>query len=410
MGYYAVWFLFLYNISVPPRAEKGNSMEKSQLTLGANPDWYRVPTCTFGDYFGSLSSLSRNETYLTHDRMYIVHRDHGDNVTVRRNICTHAGALLLTNPGVQDVAVIKCPVHKWAFKPSGELIGAPHFRHSEDGNLHVVPFNEWNGYIFGNEQDEVEQGLASFGTDLGITPACFDPREFIFMGEEEYPLPYPRELMMVNYFDGYHVPLYHQKTFDAVADCSSYRWEFSSDYSDGRVQYSIQQVCARNDIHRHKKHLMERYVCDAEVLGWADLHTWLDDVMVGVDSPLSREVFALWASIYGNGYLMPELYEGGLLLAVSYLVSKDGIKSDTENVNLVEYYVHKCIPEEFRTMAARKFKHAYEQSAREDDEICLRLWEGHRQRSIPFQRIYHEVLEAGDLHYREWFMKHFMVK
>lgn len=376
---------------------------------GDRPNWYRgLNTQKFGDYFGSTTSLARGETYLTHDLLHIVHRDEEGKISVRNNVCKHAGAPLLSAPGVQNGGVLRCPIHKWAYKPTGELIAAPHFVSCKDIVLEAPEFGVWNGYAIGYSQAELDSSLGRFGRQLGLPLSCFDTSEFVFMKEEIYNLPYPRPLMMVNYKDGYHVPLYHQMTFDAVANPETYLWEFGGDpASQKRCNYSIQLVRARRDVERRLDMLM-RGGGERETYGWADFHLWIKETMKDVGTPIDRDIFAVWASIYGNGYIMPELYEGGLFLALSYLVSIAGTDSETENVNLVEYYVHKNVPEHLRKVAMRKFEHAYGQSAREDDEICLTLWKAHQRGDMQFARVYHESLEAGDLHWRQWFKQHFV--
>lgn len=404
-------------------------MPKSKPLLGYLPDWYRFRSAkSFGDYFGSLCSLSAGETYLTYDRKYIVHRKPEGIVSVRSNKCAHAGALLLTEPGVQNPGQIRCPIHKWGYKPSGELIGAPSFVECKDITLTAPEFGLWNGYVLGFTQKELNcSSLTTFGETLKLPQKAFAPEEFVFMGEDVDPLPYPRDLMYVNYFDGYHVPHYHKRTFAAVADCETYEWEIP-EITGNRVCHNIQQVRARSDIKKHTEWLARTENLPREAFGWADLHLWLQEVIPDVERPIDKDIFAVWAAIYGNGYLMPELYEGGLFLAVSYLVSLDcgdgGLLHRIESsydaksgewkyeikpnqFNLVEYYVHKSIPEEHRLHAYRKFKSAYGQSAREDDEICMRLWDAHRLGGADFKRIYHEVLEAGDPHWREWYFQHF---
>lgn len=381
-------------------------MEKSMPLTGDRPDWYvGLPTKAFGDYYGSTASLSVDETYLTYDKRFIVHHSTTGEITVCMNACAHAGAPLLTTPGVQDTQRLVCPIHKWAFKPTGELIGAPYFHKCQHVSLSQPEFGVWNGYILGYDPEELHHALSGFGKKLGITEDTFNPNEFVFMGEEIYELPYPRQLMYVNYFDGLHVPLYHKKTFDAVADAETYAWEFSTHKS--RVGYSLQQVMVRNDVRARFDALLRKHDCVPERFGWADFHVWLETVMPNAHTPIDRDVFAIWAAIYGNGYLMPELYEGGRFLAVSYLVNSNPRNLLTGNKNLVEYYVHRSVPEKYRKTAFRRFVHAYEQSAREDDEICLKLWEAHRLGGLEFERIYHEVLEAGDVHWRKWFMEHF---
>ncbi len=389
-------------------------MKKSLPLTGDRPNWYLgLKTGEFGDYYGSQSSVAKGETYVTHDKRYIVHRNAEGAISVRFNVCAHAGAPLLDTPGVQNGGNIQCPIHKWTYKPTGELLAAPYFHHAEckDISLAKPDFGMWNGYVLGFAQDELDAALAGFGESVSLPAESLNPSEFVFMGEEVYKLPYPRQLMMINYFDGYHVPLCHQKTFDAVADANSYEWELGKEHSHGgRCNYSIQVVRGRHDVRKHMDRLLRVHQCKEEELGWAHLHEWLKATMPEIETPLDRDIFAVWASIYGNGYLMPELYQGGLLLAVSYLVSQNGEDSETENLNLVEYYVHKNVPERLRTVAFRKFRDAYRQSGEEDDEICLKLWEAHSRGSMEFSRVYHELLEAGDEHWRNWFRGHFVLR
>ncbi len=407
---------------------------KSSPQYGAAPNWYHgLTTHAFGDYFGSLTSRVKDETYLTHDTKYIVHRDSGGTVSVKRNACLHAGAPLLNTVGKQDVKHLVCDIHKWTYTPSGTLLGSPQFENCKGRSLETPNFGIWNGYILGYTQAELDVVLKDFGEELSLPKSAFNPQQFAYMGEEVYELPYPRPLMMVNYHDGYHVPMYHKKTFSLVADCESYEWELPPLDTSFRPSYSLQKVNARSDVERQVERLMREHDCGRNMFGWADLHLWLKETVPSIETPIDASIFAVWASIYGNGYVMPELYEGGLFLAVSYLVNvhpkePDGgninlieflsgnhtsdVKGEPKagNVNVVEFYVHKNIPKKHRLEALKKFKHAYSQSAREDDEICVKLWAGHKQGNMNAPRICHETLEAGDAHWREWFMDQFVVR
>jgi nitrite reductase/ring-hydroxylating ferredoxin subunit len=386
-------------------------MPTSQMAASARPNWYLLQQMerSFGEYFGSASSIASNETYVTQDKRYIVHRDALGAFSVSRNACAHAGAQLLEKPGVQDHKSIRCPVHQWLYEPSGNLIAAPFFEKCERMRLHRPDFGMWNGYVLGYNQREIDDMLASFGEVLEVPKSAFNPSEFVFMEEVEYGLPYPPELMMINYMDGYHVPLCHQKTFDAVADASTYQWELSPLHPSNRAGYSIQEVRARKNVsQRMDAVLRNNHDLTDKDLGWARFHLWIDEVFpsYGVQYPIDKDIFALWAAFYGKGHVMPELYEGGLFLAVSYLVNVDAKNPYTGNANFVEYYVHKNVPEYLREKAYRLFKTAYQQSAREDDEICMRLWAAHQQGELDFDRIYHQDLEKGDVHWREWLKFH----
>ncbi len=383
------------------------AMPTSQMVPSVRPNWYlgKEQTWSFGEYFGSASSIAPNETYVTQDKRYIVHRDAAGTFSVSRNACAHAGAQLLEKAGVQDPKSIRCPVHQWLYEPNGNLIAAPFFEKCEKMRLHRPDFGVWNGYVLGYDQSELNEMFASFGKSLGIEKEALDPTKFVFMDEAEYGLPYPPELMMINYMDGYHVPLCHQKTFDVVADASTYRWELSDLWLNNRAGYSIQEVRSRKNVSARKEAVLRNNAdLTDEDIGWARLHLWVNEVFpsYGVRCPIDKDIFALWAAFYGKGHVMPELYEGGLFLAVSYLVNVDAKNPYTGNANYVEYYVHKNVPERLREKAYRYFRAAYEQSAREDDEICMRLWAAHQQGELDFDRVYHQDLEKGDVHWRKW--------
>ena len=358
----------------------------------------------FGQYFGSLASVSEGATYLTHDKRYIVNIQDG-NVSVSLNSCSHFGAQLLETPGTQEVKKIICPMHKWCFDPCGKIKSAPYLdlKGQVGMDLDKPEFTVWNGYILGFSSAEIDSSpLMSFGKEIGCGAECFNINNFIFHSVREYSLPYPRPLMLINYLDGYHVPLIHPNTFGAVTNCVSYDWEFSDLGSHSRLGYSIQKVMIRPDVKDHLNKLVMANNKDTSEFGWADLHVWMKEKMPEIKTSIDRNIFALWASVYGDGYAMFELYEGGLLLAVSYLVNIDPADTETNNKNIVEYYIHKNVPEQHRKTLATKFVHAYEQSAREDDEGCQQLWEGHRLLQSSSNRWLHPELEAGVNHWQSW--------
>lgn len=380
-------------------------MEKSQLVYGAEPNWYKgIATRPVGDYFGSLSSLYPNEKFVTFDGKWIVSRGESDEVTVMQNACLHAGMQILSTPGTQNNREIRCTGHQWLYDGEGKLKACPKFVLKGEHSLPRPSFGVWGGYVLGYNQDELA-ALDGFGRSLGLADGFLSAESFWFGKEVCYDLPYPRPLMKINYKDGVHVPKGHEFTFGPAIDEDEYRWEFGPD--DTNVSYSIQLVKVRPNMKRHVDRLMHVHGKKLAELGWADLHFWLEEKMPDAVTPIDRDIFAVWASIYGNGYMMPELYEGGRLLANSYLIArvdKDGVE---RNYNYVEFYIHKSVPEHLRSELLDKFIYAYRQSASEDDELCLKLWAAHRRDDIAFKRLVHQTLEAGDAHYREWFMRHF---
>jgi len=394
-------------------------MEKSALQVASRPNWYRgIQEKPAGDYFGSLSSLYPDEVFVTHDKKWIVSRMQSGEVSVVQNVCLHAGMEILNTPGTQHSKEIRCSGHQFLYDMRGKLLTAPKFCKLERSLLRP-PFSIWNGYVIGYSAEEL-QALDGFGSSLGLPQDFLSAESFWFGKEIEYSLPYPRILMKINYDDGLHVPVYHRFTFGTMVDEREYDWEFGPE--DTNCSYSIQVVKIRPDIRAHVDRLMHAHQKNLSELGWADFHFWLEEKMPNVKTPIDKEIFAVWASIYGNGYMMPELFFGGRFLAMSYLVSKDGsdniyrtvsytdsngdqqVKTENNLWNYVEFYIHKSVPEALRDVALEKFIFAYEQSAREDDELCEKLWSAHRRDDLLFDRIVHDQLEAGEAHFRNWLL------
>lgn len=379
-------------------------MQKSALHAAVRPNWYRgLSTKNVGEYFGSLASLYPDEVFVTHDKKWIVTRTGDDEVSVVQNACLHAGMEILNTPGTQHSTEIRCSGHQWLYDMRGKLLACPKFTKSER-SLAKPNFGLWNGFALGYGNDELK-ALNGFGASLCLPPGFLNAESFWFGEEIKYDLPYPRTLMKINYDDGVHVPKFHEFSFGPMVNEDEYDWEFGP--KDTECSYSIQLVKLRPNLDAHVERLMSSRNKSLSELGWADLHFWLNERTKGIDTPIDKNIFAVWGSIYGNGYLMPELYEGGRLLALSYLVEvvdEDGI---TRNKNFVEYYIHRSIPERLRAKLLEKFIFAYEQSAREDDILCTKLWSAHRRNDIVFDRVTHDTLEAGESHFREWFLNHF---
>lgn len=379
-------------------------MDKSLQLRAVRPNWYRgLHTKDVGEYYGSLASLYPDEVFVTFDKKWIVTRTGDGKISVVQNVCLHAGAEILNTAGTQHSTEIRCSVHQWLYDTNGRLVACPKFTKSNRA-LARPAFGVWKGFALGYSPEEL-RALDGFGAQLSL-PADFLSAEAFWFGEEiAYKLPYPRPLMKVNYDDGLHVAKYHEFSFGPMTDESSYLWEFGA---NTKCSYSIQVVHMRPNLRAHVDRLMRSRNRELSELGWADLHFWLEEKMPGAKTPIDKNIFAVWASIYGNGYVMPELYEGGRLLALSYLVEVTDEHGIRKNANYVEFYIHKCVPEELRAKLLEKFIFAYRQSADEDDELCMKLWAAHRRNDIDFDRIVHGELEAGEAHFRTWFIDHFV--
>lgn len=375
------------------------------IKKGPQFNWYKnIHLADIGHYFGSIKSIAPYMTKVTQDLRFIIHHESPGNFTAMNNVCAHAGAPLLSEKNSVQIKKLVCPLHKWTYDFNGNLLHAPMIHDCKNIKLRQQNCGVWNGYVLNFSQEELTQGLATFGKEISEAKEEINIEQFDFVEVRNYPLPYPRLLMFINYFDGYHVPLYHQHSFALVCDYKSYQWELSAATSP--IAYSIQRVSLRNDIEKKLQLMTEIHHQKEEFFGWAHLLIWCQEYLPELTERfLKSQSFALWSAVYGQGFLMMESYMGGLFLAVSYLVTEDQDQSGTKNINTVEYYLHKNIPQEFKPAAFQKFLYAYEQSAREDDEICLKLWEAHQQLKDPQARYIVEPLEEGNEHLYDWVVK-----
>ena len=83
------------------------------------------------------------------------------------NVCRHRQAVMLNGRGsLQSQGKghaggnIVCPIHRWTYATSGELLGAPHFAHDPCLNLNNYKLREWNGLLFEDNGRDIAADLA----------------------------------------------------------------------------------------------------------------------------------------------------------------------------------------------------------------------------------------------------------
>jgi phenylpropionate dioxygenase-like ring-hydroxylating dioxygenase large terminal subunit len=67
------------------------------------------------------------------------------------NVCRHRQAVMLNGRG--NTTNIVCPLHRWTYDLSGQLLGAPHFEQQPCLNLGKSPLQNWNGLLFSGQRD-----------------------------------------------------------------------------------------------------------------------------------------------------------------------------------------------------------------------------------------------------------------
>ncbi|MDP2760662.1 MAG: aromatic ring-hydroxylating dioxygenase subunit alpha [Sideroxyarcus sp.] len=287
-----------------------------------------------------------------------------DGVELLSNICRHRQATLLQGRG--NARHIVCPIHRWMYKTDGELIGAPHFPANPCLHLHKTPLQNWHGLLFA--------GQRVIARDLANVPAF---KEIDFSGYmldrvevEEYNFNWKTFIEV--YQEDYHVIPCHPGLGQFV-NCDDLQWDFSD-------HYSVQTVGIN---HALKKP------------GSAVYQQWAEQVLRYDSGELPR-YGAIWLTYYPN--IMVEWYPHTLV--VSTVVPR-GVDACT---NIVEFYY----PEDivlFERDYVEAEKRAYQETAGEDDIICLRMQQGRRalyKQGIEEAGPYQSPTEDGMLHFHEY--------
>ncbi|GIK80040.1 MAG TPA: aromatic ring-hydroxylating dioxygenase subunit alpha [Burkholderiaceae bacterium] len=285
-------------------------------------------------------------------------------VELLSNVCRHRQAVMLEGRGHVDNIV--CPLHRWTYDLSGNLLGAPHFEPQPCVKLEAAPLQDWRGLLFEGPRD-VARDLAGLGIE----------REFDFTGYvldhvELHECAYNWKTFIEVYLEDYHVVPFHPGLGHFVS-CDDLRWEFGE-------RYSVQTVGTFKGLRKPGTPVYER---------------WHEQVLrlAGDELPAHG---AIWLTYYPN--VMVEWYPQ--VLVISTLVPR-GPQLTT---NVVEFYY----PEEI-ALFERDFveaeRAAYMETAIEDDEIALRMDAGRRallERGEDDAGPYQSPMEDGMQHFHEF--------
>ncbi|MBL8384093.1 MAG: aromatic ring-hydroxylating dioxygenase subunit alpha [Burkholderiales bacterium] len=292
----------------------------------------------------------------------------GSGVNLLSNVCRHRQAIMLGGRG--NRANIVCPLHRWTYDLEGRLLGAPHFDDKPRADLRRLPLRAWNGLLFSGPRD-IDADLAGLGVrdDLDFSGYMFDRVEI-------HECAYNWKTFIEVYLEDYHVAPFHPGLGGFVT-CDDLRWQYGK-------RFSVQTVGINSALARP---------------GSAVYGRWHDQVLKyrreRFDDPVPK-YGAIWLTLYPN--IMVEWYPH--VLVVSHLIPR-GPQATT---NVVEFYY----PEEI-VLFEREFveaeQAAYMETAREDDEIALRMDAGRlalMREGVNETGPYQSPMEDGMQHFHEF--------
>lgn len=308
----------------------------------------------------------RTLEWMDHSKMLI--RD-DSAVWQMSNVCRHRQAIMLQGSGkVSGTSPIVCPIHRWTYNPSGELIGAPRFPRNPCLHLNKRLLESWNGLLFA--------GPRSVNTDLAgmhVAPQL-DFSDYKLDCVKVHECNYNWKTFIEVYLEDYHVEPYHPGLGKFVT-CDDLSWQFGE-------WYSVQKVGAT----------------PLTKSGSPAYARWQEAVraLYGDAQPPQG---AIWLTYYPN--VMVEWYPH--VLVVSTLIPRDA----HHTTNIVEFYY----PEEI-ALFEREFieaeQAAYMETAIEDDDIGERMDRGRlalakegRNEVGPYQ----SPMEDGMQHFHEFYRR-----
>jgi choline monooxygenase len=291
------------------------------------------------------------------------------------NVCRHRQAVMLKGRGSLNTQApgsaggnIVCPLHRWTYAPSGELLGAPHFAHDPCLNLNNYKLREWNGMLFEDNGRDILADLAGMGPakDLNFDGYALDHVEL-------HECNYNWKTFIEVYLEDYHVGPFHPGLGNFVT-CDDLQWEF-------KPEYSVQTVGVANTFGKPG----------------SDVYKKWHDVLLNYRNGALPERGAIWLTYYPH--IMVEWYPHVLTVSTLHPISP------TKTLNMVEFYY----PEEivaFEREFVEAQRAAYMETCIEDDEIAERMDAGRKalmDRGDNEVGPYQSPMEDGMQHFHEWY-------
>ena len=291
------------------------------------------------------------------------------------NVCRHRQAVMLKGRGSLNHQQkgsaggnIVCPLHRWTYSPSGELLGAPHFTHDPCLNLNNYRLREWNGLLFEDNGRDIAADLAGMGPRAALS---FDG--FVLNHVELHECNYNWKTFIEVYLEDYHVGPFHPGLGNFVT-CDDLTWEFGK-------EYSVQSVGV------------------APTFGQpgSDIYKKWHEVLLNYRNGTMPERGAIWLTYYPH--IMVEWYPHVLTVSTLHPISPE------KTLNMVEFYY----PEEisaFEPEFVEAQRAAYMETCIEDDEIAERMDAGRRalfERGDNEVGPYQSPMEDGMQHFHEWY-------
>ena len=304
-------------------------------------------------------------------------RDAQGQIQLISNCCRHRQAIMLGGRGNLQAegkghagGNIVCPIHRWTYSSSGELLGAPHFERDPCLSLSNYPLRQWNGLLFEDNGRDITADLAGMAVARDLS---FDG--YVLDHVELHECNYNWKTFIEVYLEDYHVGPFHPGLGNFVT-CDDLKWQFGGEYSVQTVGLAPSFGKPGSDVYRQ----------------------W-HEVLLKYREGKLPERGAIWLTYYPH--IMVEWYPHVLTVSTLHPIGVD------KTLNMVEFYY----PEEivaFEREFVEAQRAAYMETAIEDDEIAERMDAGRKalmQRGDNEVGPYQSPMEDGMQHFHEWYRR-----
>ena len=310
------------------------------------------------------------------------------NLHLLSNVCRHRQAVILRGRGnlaeASDVrpgalgcghagGQIVCPLHRWTYAPTGELVGAPHFPIDPKLNLQRFALDSWQGLQFERPRNGEPRNPNAELAQLASV-AQIDFSGYQYHSHLVHQCNYNWKTFIEVYLEDYHVGPAHPGLGGFVT-CDELRWQYGAGHS-------VQTVGVNRDLAQPGSPVYQR---------------WHDAVRKFSGGELP-DVGAIWLTYYPH--TMVEWYPHVLV------VSSLHPSGPQQTMNLVEFFY----PEEITAFEPEFIdaqRAAYQETCAEDDEIALRMDAGRKALLVRGENEagpYQSPMEDGMQHFHEWYL------
>ena len=172
----------------------------------------------------------------------LITKDNDGSINAFYNLCRHRGTRIKDEPCGKFKNNIRCNYHGWSYDLKGELISAPHMNKVEgfknnDFPLHQIPLKIWEGFIFLNFNDQVND-FDNFFKPIQNKFRLWNIANLEIGNTIEYQIKCNWKLIIQNYSECYHCPIIHPRLSAIHNYLGGHNDLFSGPFLGGYMEFS----------------------------------------------------------------------------------------------------------------------------------------------------------------------------